>query len=362
MADGLGNSATRHGRIVAAGILSAEDRVYRCMTIPAHPQAPSLVSKADVDSLLEQIQKNSGDPRAGIFGPQSLSWKINREAAVFLGAGRAALLQLAHPWVATALEQHSTTLSNPIGRFHNTFRVIYTMVFGAQGQVFAAARHMHALHTRINGELPDAAAGYHAGTHYEANERDALRWVYATLVESAVLAYDFALPPLTAAERDRYYAESKWMAALFGVAPDELPTDWSAFEVYNRDMWTSNALGVTAKSRFMAHRLLRGSGSWVHPPGWYRALTALWMPDRLREEFQLNFGPEEERAVARARRWIPIAYGRLPTAVRHVGAYREAQARLAGKRPGVLAHASNRFWMGQPRLMFAESEDLNPKE
>lgn len=302
------------------------------------------------------MQQKTGDPRAGIFGPQSVSWKINREAAVFLGAGRAALLQLAHPWVATALDQHSTTLSDPIGRFHNTFRVIYTMVFGTQGQVFAAARHMHALHTRIRGELPDAAAGYHAGTHYEANERNALRWVYATLVESAVLAHDFALPPLTAAERNRYYAESKWMAALFGIAPNELPEDWKAFEAYNREMWASDSLWVNAKSRFMAHRLLQGSGSWVHPPAWYRALTALWMPERLREEFQLKVGPAEQRAVARARRWIPAAYRRLPTLVRHVGAYQEAQARLAGKRPGLLARASNRFWMGQSRLMFPEYE------
>jgi len=46
----------------------------------------------------------------GIFGAESVSWRINCESALFLGAGRAALLQLAHPWVAAALDQHSSLL------------------------------------------------------------------------------------------------------------------------------------------------------------------------------------------------------------------------------------------------------------
>lgn len=72
---------------------------------------------------------DTSDPHAGIFGPSSISWKVNRESVLFLGAGRAALLQLAHPWVAAALHQHSNLGTDPIARFHNTFRVVFTMVF-----------------------------------------------------------------------------------------------------------------------------------------------------------------------------------------------------------------------------------------
>jgi uncharacterized protein (DUF2236 family) len=142
------------------------------------------------------------DPRAGIFGPRSISWRINRESALFLGAGRAALLQLAHPWVAAALAQHSSLMSNPIARFHNTFRIVFTMIFGSSAQAFAASRSLYQLHTRIRGELPSAVAGYARGSHYEANSLPALIWVYATLVESAVLAYECVLPALNDAERE----------------------------------------------------------------------------------------------------------------------------------------------------------------
>jgi uncharacterized protein (DUF2236 family) len=32
-----------------------------------------------------------------------MTWRVNREAILFLAAGRALLLQLAHPWVAAAV-------------------------------------------------------------------------------------------------------------------------------------------------------------------------------------------------------------------------------------------------------------------
>src|ERR1700676_665227 len=110
----------------------------------------------------------------------------------------------------------------PIERFHNTFRVVFTMIFGSLGQATSAARHLYSLHTRIQGELTEEVAAYRRGSHYEANEIAALRWVYATLVESAVLAYETVLPPLEPGELAAYYSESRTLAGLFGLPPNAL--------------------------------------------------------------------------------------------------------------------------------------------
>ena len=311
-----------------------------------------LVSDGDSEALLAGVAAAARDANAGIFGPDSLSWHINRESALFLGAGRAALLQLAHPWVVAALAQHSTVFNNPIARFHNTFRIVFTMVFGSLDQALAAARHLYRRHTRIRGELPQDVAAWRRGSPYEANEIAALRWVYSTLVESAVLAYECALGPLTGAERDRYYEESRTLASLFGIPADALPAGWNSFVAYNREMNASEALGVSETARKMAHDLLRGAGSWIKPPHWYRALTAEWMPEKLRSEFGLAFGEAEQRAAERARLRLPRIYGRLPHAVRFTGPWREAQARLAGRRAGALTQWSNRFWIGAPAMPF----------
>ena len=308
-----------------------------------------LVSKNDCEASLADVARGTADTVAGAFGPASMSWRINRESALFLGAARAALLQLAHPWVAAAIAQHSTVLDRPIARFHNTFRVVFTMVFGSLEQAMGAARHLYSLHTRIGGELTESVAGWARGTAYQANEMSALCWVYATLIETAVLAYEWALGPLTAVERERYYAESKVLAGLFSVPAAALPENWEEFLAYNRAMYESDTLGVSPGTREMAHRLLAGAGSWIRPPHWYRALTAAWLPPRLREEFGLEVN---WRAVERAQRLFPGIYGGMPPALRFTGPWREAQDRLAGRRAGYLTRLSNRFWIGEERMPF----------
>jgi uncharacterized protein (DUF2236 family) len=319
------------------------------------------VSRAHIELLWSTVAAGVSQPNEGIFGPSSISWKINRESALFLGAGRASLLQLAHPWVAAALDQHSNLRSDPLARFHNTFKVVFTVIFGTLQQALDASRSLYQLHTRIQGQVPASAGAFQAGSPYQANEVDALRWVFATLVDSAMIAYESVLPPLPSAEKERYYSESKTLAMLFGISPTALPADWSAFEQYNREMWASHTLAVNSLSREMAHRVLHGRGSWVPVPHWYRALTAAWMPNRLREAFALTYAEREQRAAAKTLRTLPIVYRKIPTSLRYVGPYHEACARLHHSGIGPLTRASNRFWMGQPRMLSKDQYESAPE-
>lgn len=177
-----------------------------------------MISDRELEVRLRFVRAHAAGTRAGVFGPDSMTWKVNRESAMFLGAGRALLLQLAHPWVATAIAGHSRVLANPIGRFHRTFRVMFTMVFGTLDQALGAARRLHRRHAAITGVMRRAAGPFAAGSRYWANETSALRWVYATLVETSLIAHDLVLPPLSSEERARYYAESHLFAAMSGIA------------------------------------------------------------------------------------------------------------------------------------------------
>lgn len=309
-------------------------------------------TKAHLERHIAAVERQVVRPLEGIHGANSMSWRINRESALFLGAGRAALLQLAHPWVATALDQHSALMEKPIERFHNTFRVVFTMVFGTADQAFRAAHSLHQMHTRITGELPEAVSGYAPGSRYEALQIPALRWVYATLIESALLAYECVMPPLHIEEREAYYAESKVQAGLFGLPPDALPAGWSGFESYVAEMFASQALGVSDRARTMAQRIMTGAGSRIRVPHWYRSLTTEWLPPRFREEFGMAWGPAEQESACRAHRRLPAIYRKLPEAIRFVGPYQEAQARLRGRMPGFVARRSNVFWIGRPRMPF----------
>ena len=321
------------------------------MASPVPANSPS-VSSQELERHIASVEQRVARPVEGIFGADSITWRINRESALFLGAGRAALLQLAHPWVATSLDQHSSLLAKPIARFHNTFRIVFTMIFGTAPQAFRAARSLYQTHTRITGQLPNDVAGYAAGSRYEALNLPALIWVYATLIDSAVIAYECVLPRLTPADREAYYAESKIMAGLFGIDPDALPADWTSFQAYIRQMLVSQDLGVSDRSRIMAHRILTGSGSWIPIPRWYQSLTTEILPPRFRTEFGLLFGEARMASAERARRWLPRVYSKLPQSLRYVGPFQEAQARLAHRPAGFIARRSNQFWIGQPLLPF----------
>ena len=321
----------------------------------------ALVSRDDSEALIAAVEHAATDPRAGIFGPQSMSWRINRESALFLGAGRAALLQLAHPWVATALEQHSSLMGRPIARFHSTFRIVFAMIFGSREQAVAAARHLYTVHTHIRGELSEDVAAWRRGSAYEANEIAALRWVYATLVESAVLAYECVMPPLTPDELAAYFAESKTLAALFGLPAAALPSDWGAFLAYCRAMEESGQLGVSESARAMAHDLLRGAGSWIKPPHWYCSLTTAWLPERFRQRVRAGvWRGRKARGRERARNGCPASTAGFRVSfdswVR--GTRRRRGSR--GSAPAPWRDWSNRFWIGQPLLPFEKLKDFAP--
>src|SRR5690349_1268577 len=160
-------------------------------------RVPRFVDAVALERQLDHLRTTTADPLAGLFGPQSLFWHVDQEAAIFLGAGRALLLQLAHPWVAAAVADHSRSLSDPIGRFHRTFSIVFTMVFGTRDQAIAAARRLHHLHTTITGVLPTSEGPFPAGSAYRANEEQALQWVHATLMDTGILAHNVVRPPLT---------------------------------------------------------------------------------------------------------------------------------------------------------------------
>ena len=173
-----------------------------------------------LDQLLASLEKLPGDACQGFFGPASITWRVNRESALFLGAGRAALLQLAHPWVATALAHHSNLLNDAVGRFHSTFRVIYTMLFGDRSSGYPGRRD------NSSGVTPDDSGS--------ASQRRTLSRPTTCCRPTLGLCHPgrecstglrlCVCPRSRSAEREQYYQESKRMAALFSIPADELPS------------------------------------------------------------------------------------------------------------------------------------------
>ena len=81
-------------------------------------------TRADLTALLlrplpyteRRIPIADPDPDPGVFGPGSVTWEVMAEPLLMLGAGRALLMQAAHPLVAEGAIEHSSYATDPFGR------------------------------------------------------------------------------------------------------------------------------------------------------------------------------------------------------------------------------------------------------
>ena len=275
---------------------------------------------------------------AGLYGPGSEAWALNREAMLLLGAGpRALLLQLAHPQVATGVADHSDFRTDPWARLRGTLRSYLAIVYGTRTAARAEIRRLNALHRTITGPT------------YQARDPELSLWVHATLVDSTIVVADAWLEPLSRARRERYYAETLPIGRAFGIPADLLPPDLATFEAYLDAMLAPDGpVQVGGLARELADVVLHPPLGPVVPmlagiPAVAYAWT-LWpavglLPPYVRDAYGFRWGPLE-RAVSgwlvtcwRAwRPWLPEDFRQMPQALvadRRLAAPRTRSARPA---------------------------------
>lgn len=262
---------------------------------------------------------------AGLFGPGSLTWRVNREGALLLGGGRALLLQVAHPLVAAGVGQHSNYREDPWGRLYRTLDTVTTIVFGSTEDSQAAAARLHRVHTRVKGVADD-------GTPYEANWPELLMWVHATLVDTSLVIYENYIGTLTLDEKQRYYEEQKLLGVQYGIPYDEHPATYADFNDYFDEVVHGGTLRASDTLRDVARSTLRPMPplAFVQRPAfeYLKLVTAALLPAWIRDELEMPWGPnrarihDAQRAVIR--RLMPV----LPSLLREFPPARSAERRL----------------------------------
>ena len=102
-----------------------------------------------------------------------ISHRVNREAVVVLGWGRAILLQLAHPLVTAGVGAHSGFDAGALAyvrRMRGTIGSMLSLTFGTDAEVRETAGRINAIHRRVHGRLDRAVGRYPAGTPYDATD------------------------------------------------------------------------------------------------------------------------------------------------------------------------------------------------
>ena len=267
---------------------------------------------------------------AGLFGPESITWRVNREGVLLLGGGAALIMQVAHPLVGTGVAEHSNYREDPWGRLYRTLDLTTKIVFGSTEQANEASQRIQNVHKRVKGVTDEDGGKYPAGTPYSANDPELGMWVHATLVDTSMRVYSAYVGTLSHAEEVRYYEEQKRLGEMFGVPIEEQPETLADFRAYV-DRMVEEELAVTAALEDVVDATLRPDLPFVARPlvEAINLATASLLPPKLRDELGLELGTNRRRLVTASRAVIRRALPVLPRLLRDFPPARSADRRVA---------------------------------
>jgi uncharacterized protein (DUF2236 family) len=275
-------------------------------------------------------------PDPGLFGPDTVTWRVMREPLLILGGGRALLMQAANPLVAQGAIDFSAYAEDPFGRLMRTIHWVTMVTYGTRDEAQRASDVVNRMHRRVRGALPDdhGTRVQQSGTTYTALDGELLRWVHASFVDTMLMTHDALVGGLTTAERNRFVREWDAVAEQMHVPPRLL---WSTHRELRAYVDGEVARGVAlpgAGSRLVSRTVLRPPlpSPWLRP-GWdvVAFTTVGLLPAAVRRAYGITWTPAHTAAhralCASLRRARPL----LPQRLRVSPVYERALARVEGR-------------------------------
>jgi len=276
----------------------------------------------------------------GLFGPDSVTWRVQSEPVMWVAGLRALLLQAVHPAAMAGVIDHSDFRADPWGRLRRTADYVGTVAFGSTDEVEAAGARVRGVHAKIRGI--DARTG----RTYSARDPHLLRWVHCCEVESFLTVYQRSGGGLSPAEVDAFYAEQTRAAAVVGIAPSTVPASAAEMASYFRRMRPELVADTRAlrAARYVLLPPMPGRMQLTTParPAWFAVagLAGALLPRWARRLYRLPGLPTTDVAATLALRSLQLALQSAPERYRVGPHLRAARERMAQSDSGDALGAS----------------------
>ena len=151
-----------------------------------------------------------GDP--GLFGPDSVTWKIHADFPSMMAGGLASLmLQALHPLALAGVWDHSAFRTDTLGRLRNTTAFVGRTTYAPRAPAEAAIEHVLAIHHAVRGTAADGRA-------YSADDPHLLAWVHCAGCWCFLRAHEtYCRVRIPNAMQNRYLAEMARIAEALGA-------------------------------------------------------------------------------------------------------------------------------------------------
>ncbi len=300
-------------------------------------------TRADLTALLlrplpyteRRIPIADPDPDPGLFGPGSVTWEVMAEPLLMLGAGRALLMQAAHPLVAEGAIDHSSYATDPFARFQRTVEWVTVVCYGTTAEARRACAAVNRLHVPVQGSLRRAHATptVRGGARYSGRDPDLLLWVHATFVDTMLVSHDAFVGGLSNADADTFVREWGAVAALMGVPAARLWPDRAALRAYVDERVAGGVVAPGAGSRLVAQTVLNPPASSAQARAAFAVLsftTVGLLPPAVRSGYGIGWTPAHTAAHAAMRLSVRRLRPALPERLRRSPVYDLAMDRAQG--------------------------------
>ena len=186
------------------------------------------------------------------FDDHTLLREVVSHKLTALSGPRALLVMAAHPVAFAGFFAHTGALADPYARLRRTGRVMDAVAFGTPVQAERMTAPVRRMHAAVQGELPEDAGRFPAGTPYRGDDPGLLLWILAALAESAMLVFPRWVRPLSREELNELWLDYRQVGRWFGLKSSEMPEDIDGFETYMADMYASGDLYVSGRARELA--------------------------------------------------------------------------------------------------------------
>lgn len=229
------------------------------------------------------------------------------EFFVLLGAGATVLLQMAEPGVGHGVADHSTALRRPLNRLRATMAYVYAVTMGTPEEQRAIVRMVNKAHVPVRSET------------YNAFDPELQLWVAATLYMNGFTLYERFYGAVDEDTADRIYRQSAVYGTALQVRPDMWPATRAEFQAY----WDTKVATLTADDQvrdFVYGLMHGGDAPWFIKMGMpaNRFFTTGLLPERLRGELGLSWGPLRQHTFDLFMTAVPPVYRLLPGPVRRL--------------------------------------------
>jgi len=202
-----------------------------------------------IRQTIREMVGSSGPPIAfltpqgdrGLFGPESIAWKIHADfISMMIGGISSLIMQALHPQALAGVWDHSSFREDLKGRLGRTAFFIAATTYGPTEMANQVIDKVNRIHTKITG-LDEF------GKPYAATDPHLLAWVHLTETRSFMSAFEnYRSEKISLDQKNQYFLEMKSLGERMGAI--NLPNTYAATEKAIKEFVPELYFGDRAKS------------------------------------------------------------------------------------------------------------------